>query len=741
MRHTEIINGGWRFHAGEAVNASYRGYDDRAWKKVTLPHDWSVHEPFDVENSSGTGYLPGGIGWYRKHFTLPEGVEDQRVFVTFLGVYKHARVYVNSHYLGMRAYGYSSFTYELTGRVQAGDNVLCVRAEHIELADSRWFTGAGIYRDVILTVTPKNHIANVFAQTVCADENEAVIRVTAEADKGGFTSTLTDAGGNTVASGSETLTVPSPKLWSPDSPYLYTLTVTLEDGGDSVSIPFGIRTFRFDRDRGFFLNGKRMLLKGVCMHHDMGVLGAAVPAAAWEYRLKKLKAADVNAFRASHNPPDPNLLDLCDKMGFFVMDEAFDEWEGCKNKWWQGHNVYPPKRYGYADDFPQNYEQDLSDMVKRDRNHPSIILWSIGNEIDYPNDPYVNAAFKTMTGNNDANKPAAERLYDPNRPDASRLVDVAKTLTAIVHKNDLSRPVTMALAFPELSNLTGLSDIPDVDGYNYKENLYDGDHEAYEKRIILGSENSHSPEAWRAVLDRPYIAGQFLWTGADFLGEARGWPIRISQAGMIDIANHEKPLYYARKAMWTDELSCALGVSGTGSVWDEAFMWEGVPGEEKQVACHTNAEKATLYLNGKQIAEADVKDWTARFAIPFEPGELKAVCVRGDETAEDTLFTAGKAARLNAKKAVDADLSIIEVVLEDEAGHPVPTENGLLKAQILGDAVLAGIENGDPADLTSFESDERPLYRGKAVVYVKKSVRPSLIRLTCANGLSADLTV
>ena len=536
MRQMIDLSRQWRFHLGEADKAFYKGYDDRAWRVVNLPHDWSVEAPFDLACSSGTGYLPGGVGWYRKTFTLPQGLVGKRVLVTFGGVYKHSRCWVNSAYLGMRAYGYSTFTYDLTGLVRPGENVLCVRAEHVDLSDSRWFTGAGIYRDVTLTLVDAACIRDVYAYTLSADGTGAEIAVEVECAAGTVALSLLNSQGNPVAQATATaqadgarvsarLLVPAPMLWSPECPNLYQLVCALNVAGaetDEVRVPFGIRVFRFDPNHGFFLNHGSMKLKGVCLHHDAGVLGAAVPLSVWRNRFAKLKAVGCNAIRFSHNPPDPRVLDLCDEMGFLVMDEAFDEWEGCKNKWTYGHNVNPPKHYGYSDDFPQWHERDLADLVRRDRNHACVILWSIGNEIDYPNDPYVHPAFHSMTGNNDANKSQEERAYDPNKPDASRLPTVARKLAAIVRQNDPSRPVTLALAYPELSNLTGLSDTVDVAGYNYKEHLYAADHQAYPARILLGSENGKETAEWLAVKNNEYITGQFLWTGADFLGEAHG---------------------------------------------------------------------------------------------------------------------------------------------------------------------------------------------------------------------------
>lgn len=757
MRQTICLNLDWKFHHGEADNASYMGYDDRAWRDVTLPHDWSVSEPFDIACSSGTGYLPGGVGWYRRRFTLPEGIEDRRVFVTFGGVYKNSRCWINSHYLGKRPYGYSSFTYELTGRVKQGENVLCVRAEHIELADSRWFTGAGIYRDVTITITDKCFASDVFAYALNVDADSADIAAQAELSGGEALFKLLDADGKEVAQsaakdGRATLNVPKPKLWSVDNPYLYTLVCEVYNNGtktDEVTAPFGIRTIRFDADRGFYLNDVNMKLKGVCMHHDAGVLGAAVPMRVWERRLMTLKAAGCNALRCSHNPPDPKLLDICDKLGILVIDEAFDEWEGCKNKWWQGHNVYPPKRHGYSDDFPEWHERDLAGLVRRDRNHPCVILWSIGNEIDYPNDPYVHPSFESMTGNNDLNKPEAERVYDPRKPDASRLPVIARELAEIVRQNDASRPVTAALAYPELSNITGLSDSVDVTGYNYKEALYTDDHANYPARVIMGSENSVSAEAWLAVKHNDYIAGQFLWTGADFLGEAKGWPIRISQAGLLDTAGNPKPMYALRRALWTDSLCASLAVSASGEQYDEAFVWSGESGDMRHISCYTNAERTTLYINGRALETREVgEDARAIWVIPYEAGELRAVCERGGETIECRLKTSGKPARISLtpdRTSLTADgqsVMILDIELLDANGLTADTVNEPIKLQWLGDVELLGIENGNPADLTPFPSAERPCYRGRAVAYIRAGRRAGDVTLeaTTRGGLKERLT-
>ncbi|MBR3763004.1 MAG: DUF4982 domain-containing protein [Clostridia bacterium] len=755
------INLDWKFHLGDmllgapGMSPDFMGMDDSAWRTVSLPHDWSVEHPFDPSNASGTGYLPGGIAWYRKHFVLPEDVQGKRVRVTFGGVYKHARVYINSNHVGSNAYGYTTFSFDISPFVRPGENVLSVRVEHEQVADSRWFTGSGIYRDVTVEISDMRCFADggVFVTTrdVAAD-GTATVSVRYETLGGtGAAFDVVDKGGHVVATngsqgecGECLLTVPAAHLWGVDDPYLYTLCCGVLDGEtvtDETELRFGIRTIRFDADTGFYLNGVSMKLKGFCVHHDAGCLGAAVPKAVWKRRLQKLKAVGANALRTSHNPPDTHLLDLCDEMGFLVQDEAFDEWEGAKNKWWQGHNVYPPKRYGYAEDFPQWHKFDLEAMVKRDRNHPCVIMWSIGNEIDYPNDPYVTPLFNEVLGNNDANKPKAERMYDDRKPDAGRLAVVAKHLVDIVHAIDTSRPVTSALSFPELSTRTGYADVLDASGYNYKEQFYEEDHARFPGRVIYGSENGHGAKAWMAVNDNDYICGQFLWTGVDFLGECHGWPLRISQAGLIDLAGYEKPLYYQRLAFWTEKpfvkisTQPNLGQKWHG-VWGERFVWAGEPGAPMYVSVATNQPEAELFLNGVSLGKKEVSldtECRATWEVPYADGELKAV-VSG---AEDVLTSTGKAAKiaLTADKlnlAADGqDVIQVEVTLLDAEGRIAAGHDEDIIWQLTGDAVILGIENGHPADLTPYSDKHRKTKGGRAIVYVRAGTMPCPVTLYC----------
>ena len=754
-----ILDTDWRFHYGDAPEACTMSWDDNAWRHVTLPHDWAVEHPFDICWASGTGYLPGGTGWYRKHFLLSEKDVSGCVRLVFQGVYKHAKVWINSNYLGQHAYGYTSFSFDISPYVRPGENVIAVRVEHEEAADSRWYTGSGIDRHVLLSVTDPVAFPEhgIFAVTEEDDGRRAVLRIsyqTTGADAVRFR--LISSSGKTSAeelsegaTGTMRLTVRHPRHWSPEKPYLYMLSgETLKNGivTDRTDIPFGIRTAYFDADRGFFLNGEPLKIKGVCVHHDAGCLGAAVPKTVWRHRLEKIRAMGCNAIRTAHNPPDPDLLDLCDELGFLVMDEAFDEWEGCKNKWWQGHNVYPPKHFGYAEDFPQWHEQDLRSMVERDRNHPCIILWSIGNEIDYPNDPYVTPLFREVLGNNDANKPLAERLYDIRKPDAGRLATVARELTEIIHRLDDSRPVTSALSFPELSNRTGYSDVLDVVGYNYREQFYEADHAAYPGRVIFGSENSHDPAAWKAVTEHDFIAGQFLWTGVDFLGECPGWPRRISQAGALDLRGKEKPLYAQRQALWTDEPVIRIAVSSADEpdhgAWTETFRWEGFPGENKRVACYTNSDSAELFLNGKSLGHMTLTPadgGRAVWIVPYEDGNLEAR-ISG---AEDSLSTPGTAVCLLVRTdrtflpADGAQVLQLEAELTDAQGRPAKDET--IHCQVLGSLTLLGLENGRPDDLTPYSESFRLTREGTLTAYLRAGTVPgtAMVHFRTDNGLHA----
>ncbi|MCL2404591.1 MAG: DUF4982 domain-containing protein, partial [Defluviitaleaceae bacterium] len=756
-RITQSLNLDWKFIRGDVPQAWQNRYDDSHWRDVNVPHDWSVEEPFDIKHSSGTGYLAGGTGWYRKHFTLPMHTPEHRVTICFEGVYNNSQVWCNGYYLGKRPYGYSEFVYDISHcvRQDGSENILVVRVDHANTGDSRWFTGSGIYRDVSITITQNICIDSygVFAYTVDAakgninvdtvllngSDNDTEVTVNQKLlldGKAVAEASNTQALPKGTVSMTQPITVPNPVLWSPETPVLYTLVTQVVQGGkviDTVETKTGIRDILYDADKGFFLNGINYTLKGVCLHHDAGCLGAAVRPKVWARRLKALKAMGCNAIRMAHNPHMTALYDLCDSMGFFVIDEAFDEWEGVKNKWTTGHNVYPPAHYGYYEDFPVWGEADLTAMVLRDRNHPSVILWSIGNEIDYPNDPYCHPFFDDMTGNNDKNKPAAERKYDPGKPNAERLVTISKKLSEVVKRIDTTRPVTAGLAFPELSNLTGLSSTLDVVGYNYKEQHYKADHEKYPKHILMGSENGHHPRAWQAVLDNEFISGQFLWTGIDYLGETPRWPSHGSGAGLLDLAGYEKSSYYYRQSLWSD--SPVIRLAASYPIQDESQLflpwyankmcWNFLQGEEVDVVIYTNCQEVELVLNGVSLGKRENAGagMPLVWRVDYAPGEVKAIGYSNGQSVENILETTGAAVAIEAKLWDETlvydgqDMTHIELQLVDAQGRPVADTYDLLHVRI-ENGYLLGLENGDLADTTPYSSKSRRANKGKLLAYI-----------------------
>lgn len=775
-----------RFHLGDEPDAWQAWYDDTDWQEVTLPHDWSVTLPFDRNCSSGTGYLPGGIGWYRLHIKPDESWRGKQISICFDGVYKNSRVWCNSYYLGERPNGYISFSYDITEQFRYdADNIISVYVDHREIADSRWYTGSGITRKVTLRIEESIHpVENgIFFSTPQVNSDQAVCEITQELvnctdqDSQVTVTSLLFAPDDTliseqiahqeIAAHDTCVTkvqsiVLHPCCWTPETPSLYTLKTYLsyKEGEQSIHTladtqKVGIRSLRFDANEGFFLNDAPYQFKGVCLHEDAGCFGNAVPVAVWHRRLAKLKAMGCNALRMSHNPHMPELYALCDALGFLVIDEAFDEWEGPKNKWSTGHNVYPPKHQGYYVNYPKWHEKDLTDMILRDRNHPSIVMWSIGNEIDYPNDPYCHPSFSTMTGNNDSNKPAAERMYNPSRPNAQRLAVLSRELCEIVHKTDATHPVTLAAAFPELSAKLGFIDPLDVVGFNYKEHLYEEHHKTFPDKPFLGSENGHSLSAWKAVTENAYISGQFLWTGIDYLGEAHGWPIHGSGAGLMTMAGFEKTGYYRRQSLWSSipmiHLATIAAQDSCRTSWGETFKqpidcefapvsecWDYVQGEEVVVKCYTNLPQIELILNGKTLGTYDRnknKDCIL-VTLPFAPGELKATGVGVHQRISDTLHSTGSPCQMSAEvyqmeKDTPAEnltyvseltngrnLYQIAITLLDSNGHRSYQASSMLQVHVVGGRLL-GLENGDLADVTEYTADYRRAYHGQLMAYVQ----------------------
>jgi beta-galactosidase len=776
-RVTQDFDANWLFSKGDFASAMMRSFDDIVWRQVNVPHDWSSDGPFSAEYGSGNGFAPGGIGWYRKYFKVDANQKGRAVAVEFDGVYDYSEIWINGQFVGGRPYGFSSFQLDLTPFVKFGsdDNLIAVRVDHSRFADSRYYTGSGIYRNVRLVITDKLRIAHwgVSVTTPKIKSDSAVVHIettieNGSADKRKFSlqsdivapggeivaslTTSKSAAGNSVQTLVQEMKISRPELWSPDSPSLYTLKSIVKSGEavvDETETPFGIRTATFDAAKGFFLNGKDLKIKGVCLHHDAGPIGAAVPDKVLERRLLTLKEIGVNAIRTSHNPPDPALLDFCDRLGFLVMDEAFDEFTPMKNKWVTGRNNGVPSHFGYGEMFEQWSVTDLQDMVRRDRNHPSIILWSIGNEVDYANDPFSD--------------PVLGADYRPQNPPAENMVTLAKPLIAAVKSLDRTRPVTAAMANVAMSDAVGLAALLGADGYNYQEPRYAADHRKYPQRILYGSENSTQYAAWLAVKTNAFISGQFLWTGADYLGEANAWPNRASGAGLLDLCSFKKPLAWFRQSLWSDKpmvYLCASGSFGGGfgggggrRGFGGAESWNWQSNTTVNVQCYANCPEVELSLNGKVIGVkklSEAVNGVLRWQVPFEPGTLKAVGrANGQDVCGYVMKTAGSPSRIELLpdatqlRADGKDVSHVEFRVVDENGVRVPDAIPEVSFEMTGPASLLGIGNGDVNNIEDCKTNMHRAFQGHGLAILQVTTTPGSITLKATTpGLeSASVTL
>ncbi len=761
------INDNWKFNLQETPDAKNTAFDDSKWQKINVPHDWSVKGQLSPTLASCTGFLPGGIGWYRKSINIPQSKSGEKIYLYFEGVYNRSEVFINGHSLGKRPNGYISFAYDATPFIKyGGENTISVRVDHSQSADSRWYTGSGIYRDVWVVYANPVHIAQwgVYAYPE-VKKGAGTLNVEVEVENGSASKSaltvineLISKDGKTVAKSSSKvdvaanqngkistkLNIKNPQLWDLDNPNLYQLkTTVLKDGKqiDETVTKTGFRKFTFDPNNGFALNDKWMKMKGVCLHHDAGVLGSAVPREVWKTRLQTLKEIGVNAIRTSHNPQAPEFYELCDELGLLVLNEAYDEWEFPKRKWLEGWNYGTPGFEGSFDIFADWAEKDLEDFVRRDRNHLSVFGWSIGNEVDYPNDPYSHPVLdQGKNGFGQANYGG----YKKDAPDAMRLGAIAKRLVAAVKKYDKSRPTTAGLAGVAMSNETEYPGALDITGYNYTESKYQSDHEKYPKRVIFGSENVHDMEPWLAVKNNKHIFGQFLWTGIDYLGESGRWPSRGFYSGLVDFAGVIKPRGYFRQSLWSDKPMAYLGtyvLKNEKDISKDAWaIWNYEAGQKIRVVCYTNAAKARLELNGKVVGETklyDEKTGIIYWDIPFASGKLEAVGLdkNDKEVSRYAITTTQQPVELTiAEKDItiskDRGVAKIMVQVKDQNGLPVMLSDNEVTCTITGPGVLLGLEAGNNSDMTDYTDNVQRVYHGHIAAYIEATGEAQPIKVT-----------
>ena len=762
----------WHFHLGDVPEAKETDFVDNSWRQLNLPHDWSIEGKFSKDNPAGVkgGALPGGIGWYRKTFTLPETDKSKLLFIDFDGVYMNSDVWINGHLLGNRPYGYSSFRYELSPYLNYGNkpNVIAVRVDNSKQPNSRWYSGSGIYRNVWLVTTNKIHVDHwgTFVSTPQVNDKEATVSVETTVRNETDASTpvtlktiLYNKNGKEVASTSlkesiaetssktfsQELKIVNPELWSTKNPVLYKSVSIVESGGktlDSYDTPFGIRYFRFDSNDGFFLNGDHLKIRGVCDHADLGCLGAAINTRALQRQLQMLKGMGCNAIRTAHNPPSPEMLKLADKMGILIMDEAFDCWKKGKNP------------YDYHLYWDQWHKRDLSDMIRRDRNHPSVIIWSIGNEI-------------------------------PDQQDSAG-GPIGRELRGIVRSLDTTRPITSAMNGPEVkSNSLSHSGAMDLIGHNYRINTWGSFFKYFPNGKFIATETTSALQTrgaynlpsdslfkWNnrsfpknanftcssydnctrvsthekvleTMMNNDFISGMFVWTGFDYLGEPSpyGWPARSSYYGIIDLAGFPKDAYYLYKSVWTNSPVLHIFPDWNGwKVGDSVDVW----------AYYNNADKVELFLNGKSLGTRSKQgdDMHVMWRVPYQPGTLKAVSYKnGSVILTSEIHTAGPAAKMIIEPdrshihADGKDLSFVTIKITDAEGNLVPHANNLVNFKVGGPGFIAGVDNGSETDHEPFKADYHKAFNGLCLAIIQsKGKRGKITLIASSAGLPAATT-
>ena len=767
----QLFDDNWKFYLGDAKGASDINFNDKDWRMLDLPHDWSIEGEINPKNSMASegAFLPGGIGWYRKTFVVPEAMKGKRISINFEGVYMNSEVFINGKSLGKRPYGYSDFVYEITPNINYGtQNIISVRVDNSMQTNSRWYTGSGIYRHVWLIATNPVHIANygisvtttdvsaikanVEVKTLLKNETNQPQNVqlktelsnSSKKNSGSHQITVTLLA-NSEMQVVQNIVVAKPLLWSPETPNLYNAFVQVlhkNESMDANKIDFGIRSIKFTSEKGFQLNGKTIKLNGGCVHHDNGCLGTAAFDRAEERKVKNLKAAGFNAIRTAHNPPSIAFLNACDKLGMLVMDEAFDGWKANKNP------------YDYSMYFEEWSKRDMETLVLRDRNHPSVIMWSIGNEI-----------------------------IERKSPEA---LEIAKKLISYIKKYDTTRPVTSGMTTwdKDWEIFDPLMAAHDVAGYNYQIHEAEKDHKRVPSRIIVQTE-SYSKEAfnnWKLVQNADYLIGDFVWTAHDYLGESgigrwyysgeataghnspELFPWHGAYCGDVDLIGQRKPISHYRSMLYNTNESLYMAVREPEpkpleikvtqwAVWPtwESWTWPGYENKDIQLEVYSKYPKVRLYLNNKMIAEKSTtidQEFKAVFDVPYVIGELMAVGVKDNKEVEKTyLKTAGNAAKIklsadrNRVVANGQDLTFITVEVADESGLLQPNAENKLHFIIDGPGVIAGVDNANLKDIDPYVATSRKAWHGRALIVIKSTKNVGDIKLTVSSTGLADASV
>lgn len=769
-RERKCFDADWRFVLADSAHMADVDYNDSHWRKLSLPHDWAIEGDFYAGNPSGAGggALPGGVGWYRKTFSIPLTPSQHggtSCFIEFDGVYMNSTVYVNGQKVGFRPYGYSSFEYDITEYLKKGENIIAVRVDNSDQPNSRWYSGCGIYRHVWLTQTEHTHVAHwgTYVTSSLSKNNKTatfnvMVEVANKTKDTQITNILLDAGGKEVAkSNGSTLQVKNPHLWTLDNPYIYKVRTEIRVGDKIVDVyetNTGVRSFRFDPKAGFSLNSVPVKINGVCEHHDFGCLGAALNEDALHRKLVKLKEMGVNAIRSSHNPPAPELLNMCDTMGLIVMDESFDMWRRKKTQ------------NDYARFFDEWHERDLSDLVKRDRNHPCILMWSIGNEVleqwssADADELTLEQANLILNAGHDASTLAHGEEMTPNAL-------LTQHLANIIKKYDKTRPITAGCNEPDPKNHLFKSGAIDIIGFNYHHQWIKDVPKNFPNKPFIMSEsvsalqtrgyymmpsdsiyvapkewwmpytdpsfmcsaydNMHASwsstheQTWDVVKHTPYVGGQFIWTGFDYIGEPTpyGFPARSSYFGIIDLAGFPKDIYYMYQSEWTNKPVLHLFPH-----------WNWLPGQEIDMWCYyNNADEVELYVNGKSQGvrrKADSHVYHVSWRVKYEPGEVKVVARKAavkngypEIVATQTIKTAGQPDHLRLTTDYQGKTTtFVNVEVVDKDGNLCPWAENQVFFETTGGLEIIGVDNGSQFSMERFKDTKRKAFMGKCMVAV-----------------------